>query len=319
MLAEHRMGAMRDVTLEMLTKGRQLAEQTGAQLVAGLLGHEVDPFAQELKKWAHQVLLVKDGKLENFNADAYQQVLASILKERNPDVTLIGHTSYGMDLAPSLAVELDQPLATDCLDLHVEDGKPVALRQVYNGKLNARMSFAATPCMVTLRQGAVAPGTGDLDGEVATVDSPLTEEIAYRRFVEYVEAAVGDVDITQADVLISVGRGIREEKNMPLVEDLARVLGGVLSCSRPVTDSGWLPADRQVGQSGRTVKPKLYVAVGISGAFQHLAGMTGSETIVAVNKDPNAPIFSVADYGIVGDLFQVVPALTERVKEAQGG
>jgi electron transfer flavoprotein alpha subunit len=318
-LAEHRMGELRDVTLEMLTKGRQLAEETGAQLVAGLLGHGMGPFSEDLKKWAHQVVMVEDEKLEYFNADAYQQVLASLLGERAPDVTLIGHTSYGMDLAPPLAVELDLPLVTDCIDIHVEDGKPFAVRQVYNGKLNARMSFAGTPCMITLRQGAIAAGTGDLDGQIATADSPLTGEIDYRTFLEYVEAAVGDVDITQADVLVSVGRGIREEKNMPLVEDLANALGGALSCSRPVTDSGWLPADRQVGQSGRTVKPKLYVAVGISGAFQHLAGMSGSETVVAVNKDPNAPIFSVADFGIVGDLFQVVPALTERIKEARGG
>ena len=319
MLAEHRMGELRDVTLEMLTKGRQLAEETGAQLAAGILGHGVGPFSEDLKKWAHQVVMVEDEKLEYFNADAYQQVLASLLGERAPDVILIGHTSYGMDLAPSLAVELDLPLATDCIDIHMADGKPVAVRQVYNGKLNARMSFAGTPCIITLRQGAIAAGTGDLDGQITTADSPLTGEIAYRKFLEYVEAAVGDIDITQADVLVSVGRGIREEKNMPLVEDLAKALGGALSCSRPVTDSGWLSADRQVGQSGRTVKPKLYVAVGISGAFQHLAGMSGAETIVAVNKDPNAPIFSVADFGIVGDLFQVVPALTEKIRESRGG
>jgi electron transfer flavoprotein alpha subunit len=318
-LAEHRMGELRDVTLEMLSRGRQLAEDSGAQLVAGLLGHEVKPFSETLKKWAHQVLLIDDEKLTNFNADAYQRVLAPMLKERAPDLILIGHTSFGVDLAPALAVELDLPLATDCLDIRLEDGKPIAVRQVYGGKLNAEMSFARMPCMAMLRQGAIAVGSGDLDGQITEVDSPLTEEIAYRKFLEYVEAAVGDVDITQADILVSVGRGIREEKNMPLVETLAQSLGAVLSCSRPVTDSGWLPPDRQVGQSGRTVKPKLYVAVGISGAFQHLAGMSGSETIVAVNKDPNAPIFSVADYGIVGDLFQVVPALTERIKETKGG
>jgi len=318
-LAEHRMGELRDVTLEMLSRGRQLAEEAGAQLVAGLLGHEVGPFSETLKKWAHQVLLVDDAKLANFNADAYQRVLAPLLKERAPDLTFIGHTSFGMDLAPTLAVELDLPLATDCLDVQLRDGKLLAFRQVYGGKLNAEMSFARTPCMAMIRQGAIAAGAGDLDGRVTEVDSPLTEEIVYRKFLEYVEAVVGDVDITQADVLISVGRGIREEKNIPLVEDLAQALGGVLSCSRPVTDSGWLPPDRQVGQSGRTVKPKLYVAVGISGAFQHLAGMGGSETIVAVNKDPNAPIFSVADYGIVGDLFQVIPALTEQIRETKGG
>jgi electron transfer flavoprotein alpha subunit len=172
--------------------------------------------------------------------------------------------------------------------------------------------------MVTLRQGAFPVEESDLQGHVVAVDSPLTEEITYRKFLQYVEAVVGDVDITQADIIVSVGRGIREEKNMPIVEGLAEAMGGVLACSRPVTDSGWLSSDRQVGQSGRTVKPKVYVAVGISGAFQHIAGMGGAETIVAINKDPNAPIFSVAHYGIVGDLFQVVPALTEKIAEARG-
>ncbi len=318
MLVEHRMGELRDVTLEMLTKGRELAGALDAQLVAGLLGHSVENFAETLKKWAHQVVVAADSKLENFNADAYQRVLSAIIKQRQPSLTMIAHTSFGVDLAPPLATELGFPLTTDCVDVHIREGKPLAIRQVYGGKLNAEVSFIATPCMVTLRQGALSIEEADLQGRIVPMDSPLTEEIAYRRFLQYVEAVVGDVDITQADILVSVGRGIREEKNMSLVEGLAKALGGVLSCSRPITDSGWLPPDRQVGQSGRTVKPKLYLAVGISGAFQHVAGMSGAETVVAINKDPHAPIFSMAHYGIVGDLFQVVPALVEKITEMRG-
>jgi electron transfer flavoprotein alpha subunit len=302
----------------MLSKGRELAGVLDAQLVAGLLGHEVAKFAETLKKWAHQVVVVEDSKLKNFNADAYQRVLSAIIEERQPGLTLMGHTSFGVDLVPPLATELGFPLTTDCVDIQLRDGVPWAIRQVYGGKLNAEVSFVSTPCMVTLRQGVFPIEEADLQGQIVTLDSPLKEEITYRRFIQYIEAVVGDVDITQADILVSVGRGIREEKNMPLVEELAKALGGVLSCSRPITDSGWLPPDRQVGQSGRTVKPKLYVAVGISGAFQHVAGMSGAETVVAINKDPNAPIFSVAHYGIVGDLFQLVPALTEKIAEMRG-
>ena len=154
-----------------------------------------------------------------------------------------------------------------------------------------------------------------LTAEVINVDCPLTEAIAYRKFVDYVEAAVGDIDITQADIVIGVGRGIKEKENLAVVEALAESLGGVLACSRPVVDAGWLPKDRQVGSSGKTVKPKLYIAVGISGAFQHVAGMKAAETIVAINKDGNAPIFGEADYGIVGDLFKVIPALKEKINE----
>jgi electron transfer flavoprotein alpha subunit len=317
-LAEHRMGELRDVSLEMLSKGRELAGALDAQLVVGVLGHDVTSFAETLQRWAHQVVVVVDSKLENFNADAYQRVLSAIIKERGPGLTMIGHTSFGVDLAPPLATELEFPLTTDCVDIQLRDGALFATRQVYGGKLNAEVSFVGTPCMVTLRQGAFPIEEANLKGQMITLDSPLTEEITYRKFLKYIEAVVGDVDITQADILVSVGRGIREEKNMPLVEELAKALGGVVSCSRPITDSGWLPADRQVGQSGRTVKPKLYVAVGISGAFQHVAGMSGAETVVVINKDPNAPIFSVAQYGIVGDLFQVVPALTEKIAEMRG-
>jgi electron transfer flavoprotein alpha subunit len=317
-LAEHRMGELRDVCFEMLSAGKKLSTALHVQLVAVLLGHDTGDFCGALRKWADRTIVVDDEKLANFNAEAYQRVLSVIVKEHRPVITLIGHTSFGMDLAASLATELDLPLATDCVDLRLEKDAFLATRQVYGGKLKADVSFVSSPCMATLRQGAFPVGEAGPEGEVVTMVSPLKEDISYRRFLQYVEAVVGDVDITQADILVSVGRGIREAKNMVLVEELAKAVGGVVACSRPIVDSGWLPTDRQVGQSGRTVKPRLYLAVGISGAFQHIAGMSNAETIVAINKDPRAPIFSVAHYGIVGDLFQVVPVLTEKLKEMKG-
>ena len=314
-LAEHRQGELRDVTLEMLGKGQELAVAMNAPLAAVLLGHNVDVFATELAKHANQVLVIADERLEHFNSEAYQRVLAFLITERKPSLVLMGQSAYGMDLAPSLATQLDLPLVTDCVGLEFEDGQLLAVREMYGGKVSAKIAFSqADTYMATVRQAAFPVEEGDpLGGEVIAVDSPLTEEIEYRKFIEFVEAAVGDVDITQADVVVAVGRGIKEDENMPLVEKLAEALGGVVAGSRPVIDAGWLPPDRQVGQSGKTVKPKLFVAVGISGASQHVVGMRASDIVVAINKDPDAPIFKVAHYGIVDDLFKVVPALTEQL------
>jgi electron transfer flavoprotein alpha subunit len=314
-LAEHRRGELRDVTLEMLGKGQELAAATGQSLAAVLLGHNVDGFATELAKYANRVLVVEDERLEHFNSEAYQQVLAHLITEHKPGLVLIGHSAYGMDLAPSLATQLDLPLVTDCVGLEFEDGHLFAVREMYGGKVSATVVFfPAHTNNANLRQAAFPFEEGELlGGEVMAVDSPLTEEVKYRKFLEYVEAAVGDVDITQADVVVAVGRGIKEEENLALVKRLAQALGGVLAGSRPVVDAGWLPPDRQVGQSGKTVKPRLYLAVGISGASQHVVGMKAASTIVAINKDPDAPIFKVAHYGIVDDLFKVVPALTEQL------
>jgi len=269
-----------------------------------------------LKSWADQVLVIEDAKLKNFNADAYQKVLASLLQKFMPFITLISQSGFGMDLAPSLAVERNLPLVTDCYQIEVENGSLVANRQMYNGKINARVRTTdADGYLFTVRPASFASEKMEMRAEVVVLDSPLKEEIAYRTFVDYVEAAVGAVDITQADIVIGVGRGIKEKENLSVAEDLAKSLGGVLACSRPVVDAGWLTKDRQVGSSGKTIKPKLYVALGISGAFQHVSGLKGTETLVAINKDPNAPIFGEADYGIVGDLFKVVPALSAKINE----
>ena len=318
-LVEHRQGELREITQEMLTGANQFASKIDGQVIAVLLGSGVDGFSNDLKGWAHRVLVVDDAKLDNFNADAYQSILTALLQEHKPYVTLIPQSGFGVDLAPSLAVALDLPLATDCYAFDGADGKLIVSRQMYGGKVNARVSFSDAPgYILTIRGSSFKPEEAGLTGEIVKIDSPLKEEIAYRKFVEYVEAAVGDVDITQADILIGIGRGIKEKDNLPVVEALAESIGGVLACSRPVVDAGWLPKDRQVGSSGKVVKPKLYIALGISGAFQHAAGMKGAETVVAVNKDCNAPIFGIADYGIVGDLFKVAPALSEKIKELKG-
>ena len=317
-LAEHRGGELRDVTFEMLGKAGALAEGSGGAVTALLLGAGVGDMASRLVSYADEVLVVDHGNLTSFNSAVYQPVVAEIVKSREPSLVMIGHTAFGVDLAPSLAVELGLPLASDCIGIALDGGAVSVTRQIYEGKIDASVSFRdAAIALVTVRAAAFPVEDGARSGGVTEVDAAVPDEPAIRRFVEYVEAAVGDVDITKSDVIVAVGRGIKEEENMALVEELAELLGGVVGCSRPVVDAGWLPKDRQVGSSGKTVKPKLYVAVGISGQFQHMSGMKAAETIVAINKDPKAPIFSEADYGIVGDLFKVVPALKEKIVEAR--
>jgi len=316
-IAEHRRGELRDVTWEMLSKGRQLAESTSAELGVALLGKGMNPLAEALKAKVKRVLLIEDPRLEAFNPETYKKVLTQLITERKPFLTLIGHTAMGMDYAPRLAASLKMPLATDCIGIEPKDETLWLTRQLYGGKVNAEVSFTKKgPFMVTVRPGAFpVVEKGPLASEVVSIPSPLTDEGLARRFVEFVEAAAGEVDITQADILVSVGRGIKEAENLPIVKELADMLGGALACSRPVVDKKWLPKGCQVGTSGKTVKPKVYIAVGISGAFQHVAGMKGAGTIIAINKDPKAPIFSVAQYGIVGDLFKIVPVIKDKIKE----
>jgi electron transfer flavoprotein alpha subunit len=316
-LAEHRKGELRDITWEMLSKGRQLAEGIGAEVNVALLGKGVGHFAEALKPKVNKVYLIEDERLEAFNSETYQRALTRLITEKEPRLTLIGHTSTGMDLAPGLAVCLKMPLATDCIGIDLEGESWILTRQLYGGKMNARVSFTKQgPHMVTARSGAFPVVDRDpLGGEIVLLPSPLTDEQLSKRFIEYVEAAMGEVDITQADILVSVGRGIKEPENIPIVKELADTMGAALACSRPVVDKKWLPKGCQVGTSGKTVKPKVYVAIGISGAFQHIAGMKGAGTVIAINKDPKAPIFNIAQYGIVADLFKFIPVLKEKVRE----
>jgi electron transfer flavoprotein alpha subunit len=315
-LAEHRRGELRDITWEMLSKGGQLAESSGAELAVAVLGKGLNALAEAVKSKADRVILIDDPRLEYYNSETYLRALDHLITERKPVLTLIGHTATGMDFAPALAARLAMPLATDCIGIDVEGDTFSVTRQLYAGKVNATVSFLKkAPYMVTVRSGSFPVMEKQLRGEVLASASGLSDDALAKRFIEYVEAAAGDVDISQADILVSVGRGIKDPENIPMVKELAQSLGGALSCSRPVVDKKWLPKGCQVGTSGKTVKPKIYIALGISGAFQHLAGMKGAGTVIAVNKDPKAPIFGVATYGIVGDLFKILPALKEKVKE----
>lgn len=319
-LAEHRQGQIRDITYEMLTKARDICEKTGSDLTAVVLGKNMKEQAKTLTEYAKTVLLVDDSKLENFNSEAYKRILTDLITGQKPMLVLMGHTSYGVELAPRLATALNLPLATDCIDLAFENGVFTVTRQMFGGKVNAKASARkAETYMATVRQATFAPQkpSTPINGQIVEKPSSLAEEISEKRFLQYVLPPPGGVDITAADKLVGIGRGIKDVANMPIVDELAKTLGGVLACSRPIVDKGWLPTDRQVGTSGKTVKPKLYLALGISGAFQHVLGMKSSDLIIAVNKDSKAPIFSFADYAVVEDLFKIVPALKSKVYESK--
>lgn len=315
-LIEHRQGVIRDISYELLACGRKLVEQKNSSLTAVLLGYNTAEFVESLKSQAHRILVIDNEVFRNFNSESYQMALYEIMKKENPFITLIGHTAFGMDLCPPLAAQLESPFATDCLDVEIEKNTLTVTRQMYDGKLNAKVKLRESPSyLLSIRSGCSPAEDSNLKAEIINMDSPLTTTPDYRKFIEYIEAAVGDIDITKSDIVVGVGRGIKEKENLALVEDFAKAIGGVVACSRPIVDAEWLPKDRQVGSSGKTVKPKLYIALGISGAFQHIMGMKNSETIIAINKDANAPIFNEADYGIVDDLFKVLPALKEKIVE----
>ena len=316
-LAEHREGSLREITMEMLAKGKELALQQGVPLVCLLLGNQISEMAKDLQSQADQIWTLEGASLENFHSETYQAVLAELWSQGPPLAALIGHTAQGMELAPALSVALNIPLITDCLDVSISQESLRCVRQIYNGKIQSMVvALSGPPFLVTCRPGSWAwPSPPASPGQLKVLGLSLPEEPDYKHFIRYLYQENEEVDITQADILVSIGRGIGDIENISLAQELADLLGGVVSCSRPVADWKWLPKGRQVGCSGKTVRPKIYLALGISGAFQHQIGMKGSETIIAVNKDPKAPIFQVADYGIIGDLFQVVPALIGKIKE----
>jgi electron transfer flavoprotein alpha subunit len=315
-LAEHRQGKIRDITYEMLAAGEKIASQHGASSTAVLLGHDVKNYAEELATRASKVLVVEDEQLKHFNSILYQKVLSSLIAKYQPFLTLIGHTAFGMDLAPSLSVELGFPVATDCIGFSFEENRLKAIRSIYGGKVNANVSLRESKGYVaTVRPGVFSAALpGEKRGGVVMESSPLQGVMDGKKFIEYIEAPMTGEDITQAEIIVSVGQGIGGPEHIPMIEEVAKSLGGVLACSRPVVDRNWLPKERQVGISGKTVKPKVYIAIGISGAFQHVTAMQGSDTIIAINKDPRAPIFGVADYGIVDDFKNVIPVLKEKAK-----
>lgn len=317
-VAEQRDGELREITLQMLQKAAELSREHGCDVTAVVLGAGLEGAAEELAARAGRVVVYDDAGLRSFDPDAYAEILAALIAEHRPLVTLLGHTPWSMDLAPALAVRTGYPLATDCVDVLLGAATPRVVRQIYGGKLFARMAFReAAGYLVTVRGGAFpAAQAGERLGEIARAAGPVAAAPPRRRSLGCVDTCKGEVDISQAELLVSIGRGIEDEDNIPAVEELARLLGGTLSCSRPVVDKKWLPKFHQVGTSGKSVKPKVYLALGISGAFQHVAGISGATTVIAVNKDKKAPIFRVAGYGAVAEVLPLVAALKERLPRA---
>ncbi|NHN60842.1 MULTISPECIES: electron transfer flavoprotein subunit alpha/FixB family protein [Halorussus] len=307
-VTEHRRGELRDVSFEVITAGRQLADQTGGDLHLAVVGGDTESFADTLnREGVDAIHTVSEG--EEFNHDVYAQAVEALHAEVDPQVLLMPNSVNGLDYAPAVANRLDLPLATDAVDFEYDDGLSVT-REMYGSKVETTVDVGGDRQAVTIRGAEWPAAEGVGDAEISEFDADVDTDTG-STVTGFEEVGGGDVDISEADFIVSIGRGIEEEDNLPLIEDLVEATDATLASSRPIVDNGWLPKNRQVGQSGKVVTPTVYLAIGISGAVQHVAGMKGSDTIVAVNTDPNAPIFDIADYGIVGDLFDVVPELIE--------
>ncbi len=320
-ILEQRAGAWHRMSWEALAAAQQLGADLQQPVSAAVAGSEVGGLAAELAgKQLERVYAVEHPLLKDYTPDGYAAALGQLLAVAKPRLVLFPHTYQVRDFAPKLATALGRVLVSDVVAHRVEDGEPVLVRQLFQGKMNVDIRFVGEPPFFASVQ-AGAYRADRVAGGSATVEQfqPELSAAAIRtKPLELFRESQRAVDLTAAEIIVSVGRGIKEAENIPIVKALAEALGGELAASRPICDNGWLPMERQVGSSGQTVSPKLYLAVGISGAIQHLVGMKGSKTIVAINKDAEAPIFEVADYGIVGDLFQVVPALVEEIKKAKG-
>jgi electron transfer flavoprotein alpha subunit len=320
-ITEHKGGAWNRMSWEALAAGQQIAAQSGQPLSATIVGSDLESLSGELaNKKLDKGYRVEHALLEDYTADGYVSALEQLIRKLDPSFVVFPHTYQVRDFAPRLATRFGQVLLADLVGLRKEGDSFVFVRQLFQGKLNADYRHAATgPCFLSVQAGAFRAESLESGSAAVEVFTPQLDAAAIRNKPEapFREAAQ-TVDLGSAPIIVSVGRGIKEQDNLPIIEELAAALGAELAASRPICDNGWLPMERQVGSSGQTVSPKLYLAVGISGAIQHLVGMKGSKTVVAINKDENAPIFEVADYGIVGDLFEVVPALTEAVKKARG-
>ena len=322
--AEHQAGKITRPTWEALAAGQRLAQDLGVMASAVILGESLSDLASELAAVdVSEVVAVESHTLAEYTADGYAEALRALVSERKPRFVVFSHTYQVRDFAPKLAAALDRGFVSDCLGYHQEDGRLLFVRQVFQGKFNADVEFAGdAPYLVSFQAGSfredsVRRGAGA--AKITQVQVPLAPEKIRTKPGERFREAKQAVDLTQAEIIVAVGRGIKSRENIELARKLADALGAELGASRPICDGGWLPMDRQIGSSGQTVAPKLYLALGISGAIQHQVGMKGSRTVVAINKDKEAPIFDVATYGIVGDLFEIVPPLIEEIKKVKGG
>ncbi|MFP8951692.1 electron transfer flavoprotein subunit alpha/FixB family protein [Natrialbaceae archaeon A-arb3/5] len=311
-VAEHRRGELRDVSHELLTAGRLLANETGGELHVAVISGTVESFAEKLTREGVDAVHTVDYG-EEFDHGVYTQVTTQLADELDAQYVLTPHSVNGLDYAPAVATVLDVPIVTDTINLDTDGETLTATREMYGGKVETAVELDG-PAVITVRGAEWPSAEGTSDAAIEAFDADIDEDALGATVNGFEEVGNGDVDIGDADVLVSVGRGIDEEENLELIHELADALDATVSASRPIVDNEWLPKNRQVGQSGKVVTPDVYIAIGISGAVQHVAGMKGSETIVAINTDPNAPIMDIADYAIHDDLFDVVPALTEQFR-----
>jgi len=317
---EHRDGVANKASLEGITAAQSLGSQLQQQVTAVVLGSDVNDLARQIAAYDIQkVVHAKNAKLADYTPDGYADAMERVVRQLDPALVLMTHTYLVRDFAPKLAARFKKSLISDCIRANVDGGKVGFTRRIFLGKLDADVSSdGEAPVFATFQSGAyradqAAKGSG-APVEAMEIEVGEVRMVPEAPFQEVKQA----VDLTKTDVIVAVGRGIKSKDNLVLAEKLAEALGGDLAASRPICDAEWLPIDRQIGSSGQTVAPKLYIALGISGAIQHLVGMKNSGTIVAINKDPEAPIFDIADYGIVGDLFEAVPVLTEEIKKIKG-
>ena len=309
------------MSFETLAAGQQIARELGVPVEAAVASAPGAGLRKELAdKQLAKAWLVEHPLLDKYTPDAYVAAFRQLIEKSNPSLVLLPHTYQVRDFAPRLATALGRVLVSDVTGHKIDNGQLVCVRQLFQGKINADIRFtAAAPNFASIQAGAFRADKIESGAAAIEVFTPQLDAAQIRtKPLEFFRESARGVDLNTAEIIVSVGRGIKEAENIPIVEKLAEALGAEMAASRPICDNGWLPMERQVGSSGQTVAPKLYIAVGISGAIQHLVGMKGSKTIVAINKDPEAPIFEVADYGIVGDLFQVVPALVEEIKRQKG-
>lgn len=315
--AEQRNGELLNVAIELLGEGRKIADKLGVQLTAVLLGNNVKNMTETLIKYgADKVILGDHELLETYTTDGYAKVISELIEEKKPEIMLIGATNIGRDLGPRISAKVKTGLTADCTRLEIddEDKKLLQTRPAFGGNLMATIICPKhRPQMSTVRPGVMEKAKYDetRQGEVEEIEIKLTKDDIKAVVIDTVKAEKEEVALEEAPIIVAGGRGVGNEKGFELIEKLAEKLGGVVGASRASVDAGWIDQPHQVGQTGKTVRPKLYIACGISGAIQHLAGMQSSDCIVAINKNPGAPIFKVADYGIVGDLYEVVPALIE--------
>lgn len=315
-VAEQRDGVLRKISFELASTARKLADQLGEEVCAILLGSGIEGIAGGLSKYGVDKVYVADNAaLEPYTTDAHAMAVAKVVKENDPSILLLGASIQGKDLSGRLVGKLATGMATDCTDVKIADGKLLAIRPMYAGKCYGEVVFSSTPQMASLRPNVFPIVENPKTGTVVKFDPALDPSQLKTKVLEVQKDTSGKVDLTEANFIVSGGRGMKGPEGYQIIEGLADVIGATVGASRAAVDAGWRPLSDQVGQTGKVVSPNLYIACGISGAIQHLAGMSSSKYIVAINKDPEAPIFTKADYGVVDDLFKVVPELTEACKK----